>query len=129
VRAIDTNILVRFLANDDPRQSPKARAIIEAGDVYVPTTVFLEAEWVLRSAYEYGATQIVSAFEVFAGLPGIAIEDPDLLALALDLASDGLDFADALHLGRARDCEAFITFDRKLVNAAKGLGSIEVRVP
>lgn len=128
MRAIDTNVLVRFLAKDDPQQSDKARRIVESGDVYVSTTVFLETEWVLRSAYEFEAARIVDAFESFAGLPGIVLEDPDLLALALGLAREGLDFADALHLGRAQGCDAFVTFDRKLVKAAKGLGPVEAEL-
>jgi len=129
VRAIDTNVLVRFLTDDDPKQSPKARAVVAAGDVYVCTTVLLEADWVLRSAYGYGPADVAAAFATFAGLPGVTIEDPDLLASALALVGDGLDFADALHLGRAQGCEAFVTFDRKLIKAAKGLSAIEVEAP
>jgi len=129
VRAIDTNIVVRFLTNDDPAQSSKARAVIEAGNIYVCTTVLLEAEWVLRSAYGYAAAEVASAFATVAGLPGVMIEDPDLLASALELTGEGLDFADALHLSRAQGCEAFVTFDRKLIKAAKGLGAVEVEAP
>ncbi len=126
MRAIDTNVLVRFLTGDDPEQSRRARAIVETGEVYVSTTVLLETEWVLSSAYDFEAARILAAFEAFAGLPGVAIEDADLLALAIALGREGLDFADALHLGRAQGCEAFVTFDRKLVKGAKGLGLVEV---
>lgn len=128
MRAIDTNVLVRFLVGDDPAQATRARAIVEAGEVHVSTTVFLEAEWVLRSAYGYERARICTAFEAFAGLPGVVIEDPDLLALAVGLAREGVDFADALHLGRAQECEAFLTFDRKLVKAAKGLCAVEAEL-
>ncbi len=128
MRAIDTNILVRFLAKDDPRQSTRAREIVDAGDIFVATTVFLEAEWVLRSGYEFDSAGICASFAAFAGLPGVTVEDPDLLAQAIALAGGGLDFADALHLARARDCEAFVTFDRKLVKAAKGLCPVEAEL-
>ena len=128
MRAIDTNVLVRFLANDHKQQSARARAIVEGGQISVSTTVFLEAEWVLRSGYEFDVARICSAFEGFAGLPGVTVEDPDLLALAIAMAQSGLDFADALHLGRAQGCEAFVTFDRRLVKAAKGLGLVEVEL-
>ncbi|OYW45951.1 MAG: VapC toxin family PIN domain ribonuclease [Sphingomonadales bacterium 32-68-7] len=124
MRAIDTNIVVRFLANDHPQQSARARAIVTAGDVYVSSTVLLETEWVLRSAYDFGAGPVLAALEAFAGLPGVVLEDPDLLSLALGLAREGLDFADALHLGRSADCDDFVTFDRKLVKAAKGLDGV-----
>lgn len=116
------------MANDHPQQSKRAREIVEAGELRIATTVFLEAEWVLRSAYEFDAAQICSAFEAFAGLPGVTVEDPDLLALAIALAREGLDFADALHLGRAEGCEVFVTFDRKLVKAAKGKSPIEAEL-
>lgn len=128
MRAIDTNILVRFLTGDDLQQSTKARAIVEAGEVYVATTVFLEAEWVLRSGYDFDPARICSALEGFAGLPGVMVEDADLLAQAIALTREGLDFADALHLGRAQECEAFVTFDRKLVKATKGLGPVETEL-
>lgn len=125
MRAIDTNVLVRFLTGDDPRQSARAREIIEGGEIFVAITVFLEAEWVLRSTYEFDSVRVCSIFEAFAGLPGVTVEDVDLLARALALTREGLDFADALHLGRAQGCDAFVTFDRKLVKAAKGLGPVE----
>lgn len=129
MRAIDTNVLVRFLAGDDPRQSAKARKSVEDGEIFVAMTVFLEAEWVLRSTYEFDPVRICSVFEAFAGLPGVTVETPDLLASAIAHARSGLDFADALHLGRAQECGAFLTFDRKLIKAAKGLVEVEVREP
>lgn len=128
MRAIDTNLLVRFLTGDDPQQSVRAREIVEGGEIYVAITVFLEAEWVLRSTYEFDPVRICSILEAFAGLPGVTVEDPDLLAQAIALARDGIDFADALHLGRAQGCEAFVTFDRKLVKAARGLGPVETEL-
>lgn len=49
--ALDTNVVVRFLVNDDDQQAQRARALIAAGNVHIPPTVLLETEWVLRSAY------------------------------------------------------------------------------
>ena len=49
--AIDTNIIVRLLTNDDPDQAAKAKSLIEGAEVFVATTVLLETEWVLRGAY------------------------------------------------------------------------------
>ena len=129
MRAIDTNVLVRFLTGDDPAQAARARALIEAGEILVATSVLLEAEWVLRSAYGYGPKRIVAGLRGFAGLPGVMLEDPPLIAQALDWTEAGLDFADALHLGRARGCEAFISFDRKLARAAARLDEVKVAAP
>ena len=58
----------------------------------------------------------------FAGLPGVSLEDPALVAVAIDRTAQGMDFAGALHLGRADHCEAFVTFDRQLIKTAKAAG-------
>ncbi|HYE27577.1 MAG TPA: hypothetical protein VEA61_05010 [Allosphingosinicella sp.] len=63
-----------------------------------------------------------------AGLPEVTLEDPRLAALALDRAGQGLDFADALHLAAARDCTAFLSFDRRLAKAATGVAEMRVAV-
>lgn len=97
--AIDTNVLVRVLTNDHPEQSPRARALVESQEVFVALTVFLETEWVLRSAYGFASEHIHVALRAFAGLPQVRVEAPRRLAEALDRAEAGLDFADALHLG------------------------------
>lgn len=129
VRAIDTNIIVRFLTSDDPEQAAKAKRLIAAGDIFVATSVLLESEWVLRSGYGFTAGKIVDALRSFAGLPGVTVEDAPLLSRALDWAEQGLDFADALHLSRAEGCSAFMSFDRKLASAAAELSDVKVVAP
>ena len=118
MRAIDTNVLVRFLTKDDPEQYAKARALIEEGDIFVATTVLLEAEWVLRSGYEYARIDIIKAFRSFAGLAGVVLERPDVTAQALAWTETGMDFADALHLASSSRCGSFHTFDAKFIKAA-----------
>ena len=129
MRAIDTNVVVRFLAGDDKQQAKAARAAIAAGDIFIATTVVLESEWVLRSAYGFEPTQIAAALRGIAGLPGVTIEEPIVLAQALDWMETGMYFADALHLAKAGDCDAFLSFDRKLAKAAKGQATIPVLAP
>ena len=129
MRAIDTNVLVRFLVADDKRQAEQARAAFEAGDITIATTVMLESEWVLGSAYGFAPGQIAAALRKLAGLPGVALEEPALMAQALDQMAAGMDFADALHLGKAGHCDSFLTFDRKLIKAAGKQSSISVREP
>ena len=129
MRAVDTNVIVRFLTGDDPAQAKRARALIEAGDILIATTVLMECEWVLRSGYGFAPQKIVAALRALAGLPGVALEDPPLVARALDWTEQGLDFADALHLGRAHGCAAFMSFDRRLANAAARLSDVEVVAP
>lgn len=125
--AIDTNLIVRYLTDDHPGQSARARALIDGHPVFASVTVMLEVEWVLRSAYGYRPVDIARALRAFAGLPTVAIEDEAIVAASLDLAEKGMDFADALHLGRSAHCEGFATFDRKFVKAAKTAGFEGVR--
>ena len=125
--AIDTNVIVRYLTNDHPKQSPRARALIDGQAVFVSVTVILEVEWVLRSAYGYRSGDVIHALRAFAGLPSVTIEDSSTVAAALDLSERGMDFADALHFGRSVHCDGFITFDHKFVKVAKAAGRSNIR--
>ena len=118
MRAIDTNVLVGFLTKDDPKQYAKARALIEGGDIFIATTVLLEAEWVLRSGYEYARSDIISALRSFGGLAGVTLENSRATAQALEWAEAGMDFADALHLASSTRHGSFHTFDARLIRAA-----------
>jgi predicted nucleic acid-binding protein len=120
--AIDTNVVVRYLTGDHPEQSPRSRALVDGQSVFVAVTVMLETEWVLRSAYGYGVSEVVRALRAFGGLPSVAVEDAADVAAALDRTERGMDFADALHLGRSEHCEAFASFDRKLIKSAQAAG-------
>lgn len=128
MRAIDTNVVVRYLTGDDPDQSARARLLIDGEAVFVCTTVLLETEWVLRSAYGFGPAQVAGALRAFAGLATVTVEEPGIASQALDRMEDGMNFADALHLAKARECTEFVTFDRKFVEAAKRVGGMTVRL-
>ena len=119
MRAVDTNVVVRYLTGDDPAQAARARAVIEAGDVFVGTTVLLESEWVLRSVYGFSGKEVAVALRALAGLPNVRVESPAMLAEALDRAENGMDLADALHLGAAARCEAMLTLDLRYIESAK----------
>lgn len=127
--AIDTNIIVRYLTADHLEQSSKAQALINDHDVYVSRTVMLESEWVLRSVYGYSGVETCRALRAFAGLPRVTVETPALLAAALDQAEAGMDFADALHLAAAGECEAMMTFDQKFIRSARTAGINTVKQP
>lgn len=120
MRAVDTNVVVRYLTGDDPAQAARARTAIDGGDVFVSTTVLLESEWVLRSVYDFDANKVARAFRALAGLPTVSVEDPALVAGALDRVENGMDFADALHLGAASECECLLTFDLRFIETATG---------
>ena len=128
MRASDCNVLVRYLIGDDPQQAAKARTVVDAGEVFVSTTVLLESEWVLRSVYVFVGGKVSGALPVFSGLPGESVENPALLGEALDLTEKGMDFADALHLGAADSCKVMVTFDRRFIETA-GNTAIQVTEP
>lgn len=126
--AVDTNVIVRYLTADDPRQASRARALINSNDVFVATTMLLEVERVLRSVYGFEPAELVAALAAFAGLPRVHLQDSPLVARALDWARDGMDFADALHLAATHDSDGFVSFDETFVRHAKSLGA-KVRLP
>jgi predicted nucleic-acid-binding protein len=125
--AIDTNI--RYLTNDHPKQSAKARELVEGHELYVSLTVMLESEWVLRGVYDFAPAQIYKALRAFAGLPHVTLESPSQVAQALDHAEKGMDFADAIHLTSGADCDAMITFDKTFIKMARKAGTEKVREP
>ena len=122
MKAIDTNIVVRFLTGEDHPQTEIARKLVATETIFVATTVILETAWVLHSVYGFARADVVRALRAFAGLPSVTLEDPARAIQALDNADKGMDFADALHLGAADQCGIFLTFDRKFIHAAQGGG-------
>lgn len=135
--AVDTNVLARYYVDDptDPeakRQRPiAARLLREAETVHVPLTVVLELSWVLRAFYGFEAQDCAGALEHLIGLPNVAVENWPAVLEASRWHREGLDFADALHLACAADCDRLLTFDdRGFARRAKRLGvAPEVEVP
>ena len=127
--AVDTNFIVRYVTRDDPRQAARARRIVDENDTFVTTTVLLETEWVLRRGYGYSRAAILGALRSFSGLPRVSLEAPARAFEALEGLENGMDFADALHLAGAGECEAFVSFDRSLVRTAARVSKLRLRVP
>ena len=127
--AIDTNIVVRLIVDDDHEQCLRAKDLITNYPVFVSNTVLLECEWVLRSAYGLDPSDFIEAFRDFFGIANVNLEDPRLVATALSWHESGMDFADAMHLGRAEGCEAFVSFDKGLAKTAANVSRMRVRAP
>jgi predicted nucleic-acid-binding protein len=125
--AIDTDIIVRYVVGDGGEQFGRAIDILENNEVSIASTAVLETEWVLRDAYEFAREDVLAALEKVFGLPTVMLRDQPIVRKAMNLLASGMDFADALHLAQAGDCEAFVTFDRRLVRKAKGLIDIPVK--
>jgi predicted nucleic-acid-binding protein len=127
--AIDTNIVVRFLTNDDEDQYQKAYKLFNEHDVFIADTVILETEWVLRFAYNFDTKEIADALTKLFGMPNVHIYHPSIHAQAIAWHLQGLDFADAFHLANSQQCKTFFTFDKKMINAVKSINTCEVLAP
>jgi predicted nucleic-acid-binding protein len=114
LKSVDTNVLARFLLNDDPEQSARAEGIVRSG-VFVPLTVLLELGWLLRSRYAFERAHLCAVLNGLLDIPGINVDDEAAVRRALAGFARGGDFADFIHLVGACGSEAFVTFDKALV--------------
>ena len=125
MRALDTNVLVRFFVNDaDDKQAARQRPAAVAAlseRAFVSVTVLLELEWVMRGFYALPRRDIARAMRALAGIEHITIDDRDAVLSALEAFDAGLDFADALHMARSARATTFATFDKRLAQRAKRL--------
>lgn len=120
---LDTNVLVRYVMQDDPRQSARATRLIESFTAeepgFVALVVVLELVWVLSGSYRVGRAQVAAALESLLRSKELVVDRADLVAQALRRYRDaGADFADALieRIAVAAGCPVTMTFD---VGAAK----------
>lgn len=117
--AVDTNVLVRFLVDDGSESVDSARRIFSNAQVFLPLSVILETEWVLRANFGFQREEICDAFDRLLGFGSVTLQDARAVENAVDACRGGMDFADALHLNSAIDCDVFYTFDKKLIRKAK----------
>ena len=127
--AVDTNILARLLTKDDPSQAKRAAKVMESDDIFIPKTVMLETEWVLRHAYGIDKGAITKGFQKMMGLPNVSVEDQQTVFQAISWYGSGLDFADALHLASSMKTDGFVTFDKAFIKKARKLISIDINLP
>lgn len=117
---LDTNVLVRYIMQDDPRQSPQADRLIESFTVEAPGFMSLvslvELVWVLSSAYGLTDPQVAEALETLLRAREIRVDQAEAVWKALrDFRETRADFADCLiaQTGRIAGCETTMTFDRE----------------
>jgi len=119
---LDTNVLVRYIMQDDAKQARLASSLVESLTIsepgYVPLVAVVELVWVLSSSYELGREQVVSALEVLLQTKEIQAENADVVwrAVRQYRATTG-DFADCLieRSAFAAGCTRTMTFDRSAV--------------
>ena len=118
MHAVDTNVLVRLLTGDDVEQTKRAVALFKKETIFIPKTVLLETEWVLRRLYRLERIIVMSALRKLSGLANVEIEQPLIVTQALQWCEGGVDFADALHLASSQNAIKFATFDEQMKKSA-----------
>jgi predicted nucleic-acid-binding protein len=127
--ALDTNVIIRLVMNDDKRQTAASlRALRGEEQVLLLNTVLQETVWVLQSVYAASRDDVLEALE---RILSIAKPETPMVSQALEWFRDGMDFADALHLATATAtrCGTLYSFDRHFVKAAEGKSACAVAKP
>ncbi len=124
--ALDTNLLVRLLTNDDPRQAAKVEAWLKGNatpkaPAYVDHVVLCELGWVLERSYGYTRAEVHAALAALLEQDHLKVESPGLVRQALLLYGDGpADFSDYLLAVRAQAAgySPVLTLDKKAAKTA-----------
>ncbi len=126
MRAIDTNILVRLVAQDHTSQLEVAFQLLDEEFLILPTVV-LETEWVLRSSYGMDRQAIADELRDVLGHEMAKLVSGNAIYAALEKLEEGADFADALHASLALELGAttFATFDK---SAEKLLHKLPIQI-
>ncbi len=119
---LDTNVLVRYLTQDDPAQARRANAVVaeavaKGEHCFLSGVVLCELVWVLRGAYGLEKHAVVTVLDRMLSTVQFEIEEKDLVRRALDDYRTGRgDFADYMigQLNRDAGCAETVTFDRRL---------------
>jgi len=129
VIAIDTNILVRLLTRDNESEYKASLKLFTSETLFIPDTVILETEWVLRYAYDLSSGDICNALRNVLGLPNVSVTNAAKIANAILWHEAGLDFADAFHLSLCQDHTALKTFDKEFIKKGKDISACRVERP
>jgi len=129
MHAVDTNVLVRFLTHDDPKQTEVAEKLFAADEIWLAKTVILETAWVLRSFHGFDREAIHRSFLKLVGIDSVQVEDEADVVAALALMGHGVDLADALHVMSRPAGATFVSFDQALVRRAHRAGIARVSMP
>ena len=125
--ALDTNVLVRLMVEDDPAQTTSAKRFLakcirENETLFIPVTVSLELEWVLRSSFGFKKAEVIRALSLILTAVELSFESESSLETALLNYEQGTaDYSDYLHLALAQrvNAQPMWTFD-KAASKAEG---------
>lgn len=117
MKAVDTNILARWLTRDDPVQTALADQVMLA-PVFVPLTVLIELSWLLTRSFHFTRTMLNDAVGTLLEVETIAIASEAGVRWALERHADGADLPDMLHLVASHGADAFLSFEKHLAKLA-----------
>ena len=120
---LDTNVLVRFLVEDDAEQARRAKAVVQRAvdreeKLYVSNVALCELAWILDRAYGLARPEVASALRALLSAKHVLLEDADLIERALatyDTGRAGLPDYVICELARDAGCRTVVTFDRTLL--------------
>ena len=125
---LDTNVLLRYMAQDDPKQSPRAveiieRRLTEQEPGFVSLVTILEVVWVLKSLFKRSRQEIANDIEMLLAADTLEVQNEQEVYLAVVSLRNGIGtFEDALisSLGSWRGCSATLTFDESAAKRLQG---------
>jgi predicted nucleic-acid-binding protein len=121
---LDTNVLVRYLAQDDEEQLRAVLAMLlkKNATFFVPDLVLVEVDWVLTSLYDWTPDEVAEAFGRLLTVHNLIFEDEGRIRGALRALRQGADLSDELIVDRCRDvgCKTLATFDKGIVKRHRG---------
>ena len=121
---LDTNVLVRYLAQDDEAQLRAVLSMLlkKNATFFVPDLVLVEVDWVLTSLYDWTADEVAEAFGRLLTVHNLVFEDEGRIRGALRALRQGADLSDELIVDRCRDmgCKTMATFDKGIVKRHRG---------
>lgn len=131
MKALDTNVLVRFLVQDDSKQVKKVNQLFqnteaEKQQLYISLLVILELVWVLESVYEVSRQDLLDAINELLSMPLFQFEKQSIVRTFINASkNNNVDLSDLLIgvAGLAEECETTLTFDKKAARSEffKGL--------
>lgn len=125
MQAIDTNVLVRFLVQDDAAQAHIATQLLANAEtakqpLFVSQVVVLELMWVLQSVYEVPRDAILASLEELLAMAALTFQDAlSIRDFVNNAQNNTYDLADLLiaQIAQSKGCETTLTFDRKAAKA------------
>ncbi|MEO7762465.1 MAG: type II toxin-antitoxin system VapC family toxin [Casimicrobiaceae bacterium] len=123
---LDTNVIVRYLTQDDPKQSALANRLIEEtlspeAPGFISVIALIELVWVLESGYQSDRAQVASVLQTLLRAKTLVLEHADVVWQAVRIFSSGkAEFADCIieRMGNANGCDHTLTFDRIAAKSA-----------